>query len=167
MVKEIIVSEEKLEQIAHVDRLTGLYNRHYMIQELERISQPLKFCVAMVDIDDFKSINDKYGHNAGDYVLKSISEIMKKNCEKAIISRWGGEEFLILYSKEDDETAFFEKLRKSVERYEFEYENQKIKVSVTIGVADNENNQSIDKWIQNADQKLYKGKKSGKNKVVI
>ena len=162
--------EKKLISIAHTDRLTGLYNRHYMMKELEEsMEDKSERYVAMIDIDNFKKINDTYGHNAGDYVLSTLSEIMQVVCKGSEISRWGGEEFLIL-GKGDSLTTgkeLMEKLRKFVEEYNFTYEERKILVTITVGVSKFKESVSVDEWINSADEKLYLGKNSGKNKVVI
>ena len=91
--------ENQLKQTALIDRLTGLYNRHYMVGRLESaVKENGPHSVAMIDIDDFKKINDRYGHNAGDYVLVNVARILKNICRDCKVSRWGGEEFLILAS---------------------------------------------------------------------
>lgn len=166
LIKTIIDSEEKLKEMSYVDSLTGLFNRHYMMEQLgNEADKENPGTLAMVDIDDFKQINDIYGHNAGDYVLKKIADIMKEQCNDSIISRWGGEEFLILISTQSDSKDTMEKLRSKVDNTRFEFDNKPIKVSVTIGVAAKEGN-TIDKWIQEADKRLYVGKNSGKNVVI-
>lgn len=167
LIKTTIDSEEKLKEMSFVDRLTGLYNRHYMMDVLENaVQENTHEVVAMIDIDDFKKINDIYGHNAGDYVLRRMADIMKDTCSDAVISRWGGEEFLLLIEKQSDADQMMENLRKAVEKNAFTYEDQAIDVTVTIGAEDREDKTSIDKWIRAADNKLYIGKNSGKNKVV-
>ncbi|SNU08086.1 diguanylate cyclase (GGDEF) domain-containing protein [Lachnospiraceae bacterium] len=173
LVHNIIKSEEELRQAAYIDRLTGLYNRHYMIDKLDETTDRIEGSyLAMLDIDKFKSINDEYGHNTGDYILKTLSEIMKDKCDGETISRWGGEEFLILgKADENTDTISFahdkmEKLRQTVENTEFKYDEQKINVTVTIGVAEGEKGLSVDNWVQKADSNLYKGKNSGRNQVV-
>ena len=167
LIKTTIDSEEKLREMSLVDRLTGLYNRHYMMDKLETVADRNdNEVVAIIDIDDFKKINDKYGHNAGDYVLQHLSQVMRENCPDSVISRWGGEEFLLLINDNKNAIDMMEKLRATVEKTDFKYEKQSIKVSVTIGLADRGNETSIDKWVQNADDKLYKGKNSGKNVVI-
>ena len=89
--------EEKLRETAQIDKLTGLYNRHYMVNKLETAAGESKpQFVTLLDIDDFKKINDRYGHNAGDYVLVNVARIMREVCSDGRVSRWGGEEFLIL-----------------------------------------------------------------------
>ena len=123
----------------------------------------------MSDIDNFKKINDQYGHNAGDYILVSIANILREACDDIIVSRWGGEEFLILVSgiDEDQVLAGIEKLRKNIESEDFVFEDRHIKVTITSGVAARAKGQSIDNWINDADNKLYTGKNTGKNKVVF
>ena len=162
--------EKKLKDVAHRDRLTGLYNRHFMMDEIEKAykSEKTSF-VIMSDIDNFKKINDQYGHNAGDYILVSIAKIMREACSETIVSRWGGEEFLILVTgiEEDRVLAGIEKLRKNIEAEDFVFDGQQIKVTITSGVAVRAAGQTIDGWINEADNKLYTGKNSGKNKVVF
>ena len=165
LVKMIISSEEKLTDMALKDRLTGLYNRHYIIGCLEKISADAGAYVAIADIDDFKKINDTYGHNAGDYVLAHLAEMMRSTFAQETVSRWGGEEFLILSESSGDPTIL-ESFRQTVEKEEFVFEGTKIAVSVTIGYAMRKGEASIDSWVQTADGRLYEGKKSGKNRVI-
>lgn len=168
LIKMIINSEEKLKRMALVDELTGLNNRHYMIEQLEKQIQSGESAswLAMIDIDNFKKINDKYGHNAGDYVLQHFSEIMKGICDKCEVSRWGGEEFLIMAENDDAGSNIMEELRQAVSDEVFIYNEQKMPVSITVGVAEFQSNMSIDSWVQAADARLYYGKNNGKNTVV-
>ena len=167
LIRNIIASEEKLREMSYVDRLTGLYNRHYMMDQLERITDTSKtHTVAMIDIDDFKKINDVYGHNAGDYVLKKLSDVMTAACPDVVISRWGGEEFLLLIGSRENVPELMERLRKTVEAEAFTFEGSRIRVTITVGVAEKKGSPDIDKWIQEADNKLYIGKKGGKNVVI-
>ena len=161
--------ENKLRETAHTDRLTGLYNRHFMMTELEAsMKDAQSLFVAMIDIDDFKMINDKYGHNAGDYVLVNVSRIMREICSDCRISRWGGEEFLILFSDRtrEDVLTLTESLRKRIEAEDFVYAEDHINVTITTGLGAYETDTSVDQWVKTADDNLYIGKKSGKNKVV-
>ncbi len=176
LIKGTINSEENLKDQAHRDNLTKLYNRHYMSAKLDAVEDGLlSTYVSMVDIDKFKNINDVYGHNAGDMVLKKVAEVMTEVCDKSIISRWGGEEFLLLTGADEsserltDKTMkeYMEKLRTSIEATDFEYENQHIKVKVTIGVSAKQHGEKIEKWVDEADDKLYAGKNSGRNRVII
>ena len=160
--------ENQLKQTALIDRLTGLYNRHYMVGRLESAAKETgPHFVAMIDIDDFKKINDRYGHNAGDYVLVNVARILKDICRDSKVSRWGGEEFLILTSGSvSTDASLIEKLRAAIEKEDFAFGEDHIKVTITAGLADYSGSDSIDKWVNVADENLYKGKKSGKNKVV-
>ncbi len=173
LIKATINSEETLKDMALKDNLTKLYNRHYMMTKLEEVEDGLQnIYVSMVDIDKFKNINDVYGHNAGDMVLKKIAGIMENVCDKSIISRWGGEEFLLLSRALSGERLtdkkmfeYMETLRKAVEAADFTYEDQQIRVTVTIGVAVRQNGTKVEKWVDDADEKLYIGKNSGRNRV--
>jgi diguanylate cyclase (GGDEF)-like protein len=163
----VILSEK-----AEKDKLTGLPNRYYMssyLQKLEKESELESFWVAMIDIDDFKVINDTYGHNFGDYVLETIAGIISTAEEDTKYCRWGGEEF-ILVGKIDDgmkrQHARLEELRRMIEEKTFTYEGKSVNLTMTIGMAAYEKGQTIDEWISMADKKMYLGKHSGKNQVV-
>ena len=168
LIRTIIRSEDKLKEIALVDRLTGLYNRHFMLECLDKLDSGCRTAyIAIADIDDFKKINDNYGHNAGDLVLEKVSARMKSDCKSCTVSRWGGEEFLILIPPTiADPTMLIDELRKHIADERVNFEGQEIAVTITAGVAKRQEGQSIDQWIQTADGKLYDGKHSGKNKVV-
>ena len=161
-------SERKLSEMAHKDQLTGLYNRHYMMSRLEALcGQPSQQpWAAMIDIDDFKAINDTYGHQAGDYVLTGLARIMREGCPACEIARWGGEEFLIVADGAAQSESMLESLRQTVSRYAFSFDGTTIPVTITVGVTRYEAGQSLDQWIRAADSKLYQGKGSGKNRVV-
>ena len=123
--------------------------------------------VVMIDANDFKKINDVYGHNAGDEVLKVVAERMRELAPKCIIARWGGEEFLIRVSGNLDEgSELLEQLRLGICSEPVSFEGRSIRVTMTIGAAERKEGQTLDNWIQDADNCLYEGKKSGKNKVV-
>lgn len=161
--------EGKLKNAALVDRLTGLYNRHYMMEKLEGAAREnIPMFVTMIDIDDFKKINDRYGHNAGDYVLVNVARIMREVCNGCEISRWGGEEFLIFTTGNlrAKGLPLIEKLRQRVESEDFVFGEEHIKVTITSGLAEFSKEISVDKWVSKADDNLYTGKKTGKNKVV-
>ena len=168
LIKNIIGSEDRLEKLAMADNLTGLYNRHYMHTKLEESEEGKEpYYVAIVDIDDFKKVNDKYGHNAGDQILKGVADAMVAVFMESMVCRWGGEEFLILDKDAESGIRMLEELRHRVEETVFDFEGQQIKVTLTTGMASSEEAESIDKIIQTADDRLYAGKNSGKNKVVI
>lgn len=169
MIVLVMESEEKLDYQANHDALTDLVNRYYMRKVLNRAieTNPEKAWIAMIDIDKFKTINDTYGHNAGDVVLKSLSHLMQEVCPECTVSRWGGEEFLIYGECGTVSTDIIEKLRTEVENAETVADGKIIKFTITSGVSVHEKGQKMDRWIIAADDKLYKGKENGRNRVVF
>lgn len=164
-----------LEIESKVDSLTGLYNRRYI---LEKINEEIirfkrsgnKFSIVIGDIDFLKKVNDSYGHDFGDVVLKNVSEILKSNLrEEDCLSRWGGEEFLILIVDTDLERArvITNRMREKIEEEIFEHNLKKVSVTMTFGISIYVDNDSIDDMIKKADDALYRGKKNGRNCVVI
>lgn len=167
-VHNIIKTERELEQMAHVDKLTGLYNRHYILSYIEKINPENlnDYWIAILDIDNFKKVNDVYGHNCGDYVLKTVAQNAREVCSGCTVCRWGGEEFIILAPADKCSSLILETLRKSISELQMHFEDKDLRVTATIGTEDYTENYGIDEWISYADQKLYIGKQSGKNKVV-
>ena len=168
LIRSIISSETKLKNLAHKDRLTGLYNRHYMLDKLTMLpNDSTAGVLAMVDIDDYKKINDTYGHNAGDEVLRVISAKMNEICDGCDIARWGGEEFLILCSGNSrDVFGMLDRMRFIIGSEPVIFEDSRIKVTITVGMAQRNDDETTDEWIHQIDRKLYDGKKNGKNRVV-
>ena len=167
LIKMVISSEEKLREMAQVDRLTKLYNRHYLTGRLDDLrDNGTEGFLAMADVDDFKKINDSYGHAAGDEVLRTIAEKMRETCAGCVIARWGGEEFLIFSENGDNAVEIMENLRKRIEQDPVIWENATIPVTITVGVCKRQEGQNVDAWIQDADKKLYYGKNNGKNVVI-
>lgn len=163
----------ELDHLANYDVLTALLNRRSME---ERVHQAMlrkeemgqDFCVALGDIDDFKIINDTFGHDCGDQVLRHISRILMDEMEKEdCVCRWGGEELLILMSGEL-ETAYkkVESLRKRVESTPILFDSQIIMFTVTFGVCQYHPGEKYHQLVRRADSKMYIGKNSGKNCVV-
>lgn len=173
--KDLKDKNDILQNVANMDMLTGIYNRRRMNEEIENEINFCKqnntnFSIAICDIDDFKKINDTYGHDCGDIVLKEISDILKLNSidNDMEICRWGGEEFLILL-RQDIKCAqqTCENILNDIRKYSLNYNNKYIKVTMTIGVEEfNQKNNDIEIVLKNADINLYKGKKSTKNCVV-
>lgn len=162
---------------ATYDKLTGMVNRHFLVEQLESIyaeQDMSSYWLAILDIDNFKGINDRYGHLCGDFVLKSISEIIKNICGDRTVCRWGGEEFVIVGSDSgtdgmgnSPERVILEEIRRNVAAKDFVYDDKTtINMTVTIGVARYQEGQTVDEWINLADSRLYLGKHSGKNQVV-
>jgi diguanylate cyclase (GGDEF)-like protein/PAS domain S-box-containing protein len=163
------------------DPMTGLYNRAHFEefmknQDASLVHLPLEsdhrnLSLIMGDIDHFKKINDKYGHPAGDYVIKTVAELMSKGFRKTdIVCRYGGEEFLIILPASDLEGASIaaEKVRQSIETYEFVFEGIKIPVTMSLGVAQLMVGKEIGKdTIKRADEALYGSKQGGRNRVSL
>jgi diguanylate cyclase (GGDEF)-like protein len=157
-----------------LDKLTGVYNRKYFEEALLFLLDDVKlkkkeFAVVMFDIDDFKSVNDKYGHQTGDEVLvKLTTEVKKYISENDIIGRYGGEEFIIILPNINKEQAvnIVECIRTNVE--EAKILGDKRQVTISIGIAmSNYESLSSEEIIQRADQALYKAKHEGKNKCIL
>jgi len=161
----------KLMQLSITDKLTGLYNRLKTDEALEdehkkiRRFKGYKTAVAILDVDFFKHVNDTYGHQAGDGILKELAYILKKNLrETDTIGRWGGEEFMIIFANTSlqDAQKVCENLRERVEQYHFE----KTDITASFGVGLLEGERSISESISLVDEALYKAKESGRNRVV-
>ena len=161
---------EMLEELAVTDRLTGLFNRIKLDQSLqdevkrfERYKKP--FSIMIMDIDHFKKINDTYGHQAGDEVLKKFATILMENLRNVdIIGRWGGEEFLIICPETSLVFAaqVAEKLREKIESCRF---HQDIRVTASIGISEILADERETDLIQRADNALYLAKESGRNRI--
>lgn len=166
---------EELDRHANYDTLTHLLNRRTMDTYLneaihEAHSKKSTFCLMMIDIDDFKHVNDTYGHEFGDEVLKYVANTISTGVKKNdYVFRWGGEEILVLL-KTDSEKAYAaaERIRNDIVKDAILYNNkEKVFVSVTIGLSSFNENHTIKDMMEDADQKLYYGKNNGKNQVVI
>ena len=156
---------------ASTDPLTSLLNRRSMRVHLDQVWQDGSvFSAAMCDIDDFKRINDSYGHEAGDLVLQEITKIIRDTVPHNMpICRWGGEEILILFQNMTKVSAnrFCERIRSRVEMNRISFYDKWLQVTITIGIAEKKEAGSIEEIISEADNNLYRGKKDGKNKVVM
>ena len=157
---------------ANTDQLTGLGNRRYAIACLEGVKKTSyhgAISVCMADIDHFKKVNDTYGHDAGDEVLKAVAEALKKGCgDRGIASRWGGEEFLLIFTGVNGDDAFMliESLRSRIQNMNIKTAESDIKVTMTFGLTEYDFSGDMEKTIKEADEKLYIGKTGGRNKVI-
>lgn len=159
-----------------LDGLTGLYNRRQfeisLEQECNRTKRhPSDFSLAILDIDFFKKVNDTYGHQYGDYVLKTVADLMKQSFRKTdLLYRYGGEELVIIMPETNIEGAVIpvQRLRRMVEEYDFDYNGVKAKVTVSIGLTMNYQNLNTSAdIIKSADECLYRAKEEGRNRVVL
>ena len=171
--KASVNMQRSLRNLIVKDSLTDLYNRRYCNQNLKNLSEQYiktgePYTLAIADIDFFKKVNDTYGHIAGDEVLVSVAQIMKKSMAgKGFAARWGGEEFLLVYTGCDMETTltYLEMLVEAIREMRVEYDDKAIKITISIGVATG-NGDSVDKVLCTADNRLYHAKKEGRDRVV-
>ena len=174
--KELKNANKKLLEISSVDFLTNIPNRRYFFEVgnksfylAKREKHPLS--IICIDIDHFKSINDNYGHNIGDEILKLVSSKMNKLIRKSdILARTGGEEFTILLNNTDKENAFIlaEKLRTTIQNSYYRDKEFEIQVTISLGISELQNDdEELDSIINRADKALYKAKNESRNKTVI
>ena len=164
---------KKYQQLANMDPLTQLSNRRDALGILKheqaritRNKEPLSIIIC--DIDDFKKVNDQYGHNAGDAVLINIAKLFYDNIrEQDCIARWGGEEFLFILPQTLAKNAntFAEKIHEIMQNHVISYEDKEIKVTISMGIAQLDGNKSIDEVINRADKYLYQAKDAGRNQI--
>jgi two-component system cell cycle response regulator len=174
--KESKIVQMRLTEMATVDQLTGLYNRRYFMEALEReVARAGKhefgLVLCMVDLDHFKQVNDTYGHPAGDMVLSEIGRNLKQCIrESDLICRCGGEEFAVILPNTQPEKARIvcERFREMVAGHKFGYNSSEFYITVSIGIAsyDGGKDQSPVKFVEVVDQALYQAKNAGRNKVV-
>lgn len=164
-----------LENQAHTDALTKIYNKGYMMEALEAEFKRAKalhdeLSLIIIDLDHFKKINDTHGHDAGDFVLKEACQVVKTKVlpKNSIFGRFGGEEFIVILPNTSLEGAFqiAETIRSTVEKTQFVYEKQRLPVTCSVGVAelalDVETSNSLFKL---ADKAVYQAKSGGRNQV--
>lgn len=172
--KSIQDLSDKFERQAMLDPLTHLPNRRamrdYLEHEYARAQRSkLDMSVLLCDIDHFKQINDKYGHDGGDFVLQKLADLFENTLRKQDkISRWGGEEFLFLLPETSGFEAYTlaEKIRTKVAETEFVYANQSIRITLSLGVKEVSPESPIDKAINLADHFLYQAKENGRNRTM-
>ena len=167
-----ITTKKEMEKIASTDKLTGIYNRR-MLDEILQIEIEVaqrhnsELSLIIIDIDNFKDVNDNYGHLIGDETLKKMSSIIFENIRTSdIFGRYGGEEFLIICTQTNKDNAYIlaEKLRTIVGKYNFNKIGTK---TISLGISTYEKNDSIESLFKKADEALYCAKESGRNKTVI
>lgn len=167
--------QKKLETLAMKDGLTNLYNHRTIMELMEKefqraIRDQFSIAFLMFDIDNFKKVNDTYGHSTGDCVLKHVGNLLQVSPKLSdLIGRYGGEEFCIILSGQSLENVltYSERLRKSIETHDFSSENIQIHVTTSIGISYKKPllDSSVNDMIITADQKLYTAKKNGRNRI--
>ncbi|PCI28324.1 MAG: hypothetical protein COB67_06650 [SAR324 cluster bacterium] len=170
-------TNQYLESLASIDELTGIYNRRYLLEQMQKEwarSRRYQYPIALIlfDVDHFKLFNDHYGHQTGDQVLRLMAQTSQSILRDSdIMGRYGGEEFLIMLP----ETSVFnaalvaEKIRALVEKLEFTQEGDKLRIAVSLGVAGRkkETRETMESVIQRVDQAMYQAKHAGRNQVYI
>ena len=172
--RHLLVMRRKYEREAKQDSLTRLSNRRGIAELLDyEFSRILRhqgrFTIMLCDIDDFKKINDNYGHDNGDTVLIALAETFSRSTRKQdAVARWGGEEFLLMLpdTRLEEGTILAEKLRRAIAAKTFDLSGASIHLTVSIGLAEVSPSQDVDQAIRRADTFLYKAKQLGKNRVV-
>jgi diguanylate cyclase (GGDEF)-like protein len=172
-VKELEEELKRAKEEAKIDYLTKLYNKRALNEFLNLKEGEFKrynrnYAIVMFDLDFFKKVNDTYGHEAGDTVLRAFGSILKKHSRDVdIVGRYGGEEFMAILSDTDKDggVLYAQKVRKQVEKSKFLYKGKRIPITVSAGVAHRKDAISLENTIETADKNLYKAKKSGRNRV--
>jgi len=167
--------EERLERTATSDPLTGVMNRRAMLEQLRyqlvrHQRNKIPFVILAIDIDHFKNINDTYGHDIGDQMLMAVADgLLSSTRSQDLISRWGGEEFLILLpdTKLQGGSIAAEKIRSRVAEEVFKSNGHRLRLTLSFGVAEYKHGQTIDMCIKDADTALYRAKNQGRNRVVV
>lgn len=172
--KGLIGTNKMLSKYANFDELTGLYNRYgfkTLLNSGEFVRANELYTAAILDIDNFKTINDTYGHGAGDVALKTIGAILLDNIDdESLICRWGGDEFTFVRKGEFSEVELYERIeafRKAIEGTILEYNDQSFHITISCGIARKKEGEDLNRTFYRADRALYDAKAQGKNCVCI
>ena len=171
---ELVALQQKYEKLYSIDALTGAYNRYGFndsFNNLLELDEKTKIGLCILDIDDFKNVNDTYGHLTGDEVLKAIAESLRDTIdEDRDVFRWGGEEFAVLFHEiESDEVInICEDIKKNVENLKIVVDDIEIKVTISLGLIITKclkDKVELEKRLYTADKLLYDAKQNGKNQL--
>ena len=171
--RRLRLKNQTLYKEAGTDPLTGLPNRRSMIEQIEqhyKTNGDQTFSVAIADIDFFKQVNDTYGHNCGDYTLTMLTELFVQHAMgRYSVCRWGGEEFCFFMPglNLDEASVIMNDLCFAAEKMKLEYEGHEFSITITIGVEEYDFASPLEDLLSAADEKLYMGKKAGRNRVVV
>ena len=166
---ELVLLNKKLESASQTDFLTGLNNRVGFVNKLEKKNND-NSCIVLADIDHFKNINDKYGHLAGDEVLKDIAKIMLDNIQNhGILARWGGEEFIFYFhdSNSSETYRIIEQIRIKIQKANITLDDHHIPVTCTFGICQLFTEKGLNDCIKSADKSMYIGKSKGRNITIV
>ena len=174
-IRELQAKLERSEEESRNDFLTGLSNKKTLEAEIARIEAihkryDVEYSICFFDIDNFKTINDTYGHDAGDAILRKVGEILRENSREVdIVGRFGGEEFVIVLPRTglDEAQIFAEKILKAVAAFQFIYKKSRFNITMSCGVSARSKRKDEKDTLKAADELLYKAKNSGKNNVQL
>ncbi len=170
---EKIALFQEIKSLSIHDGLTGIYNHMFVLKKLDEEAERARrydteFSIVLFDVDDFKMVNDRHGHLAGDYVLRRVAELLKEGLRSIdIAGRYGGEEFLVILPETDSERGYktAERLRRSIEQEPFHYEGSTMHVTVSGGLAAYKDGADAKSLVMLADNNLYAAKNEGKNRI--
>ena len=165
----------KIANFANKDFLTGLFNRRYFYDDMQEYlasleENPMPYAVAVIDVDGLKNINDKYGQDSGDKILKLLAKKLIDDTKSSdIAARFGGGEFCVLLKNvsQEDAVKFFVGLRAAIASNPVNIKNESVKISVSIGVTFGKSDYNVDEILELADEALYRAKQNGRNRVEI
>lgn len=171
--ESILTMQRSLRNMVEQDALTGLYNRRSADRKMRQISEKAAtsetpFTIVIGDIDFFKKINDTYGHDCGDVVLKQVARLLKEQMRKnGFVARWGGEEFLFVFdhSNAGETVQILEDILNRIRSLEIPYEEHTIHLTMTFGLAENDGS-DLNELLRRADDNLYHGKSEGRNRII-
>lgn len=172
-----IETEKRIREMSIRDSLTNVYNRRYIFERLEElfaeyIRNGKHFSISILDIDHFKKINDTYGHQAGDFILKEFTKVISNSLRLYdLLGRYGGEEFIVitLNASKEQTKPIIERILNNVRNEIFMYNKIEIAITFSAGISDTleHNEVSVEKLIAQADKRLYEAKSTGRNKIII
>ena len=174
-IKQLEKEFNKYKEDSNIDYLTSLLTRKAYEKEVQKFEDLYvrdndNYAIVFFDIDNFKKVNDTYGHDCGDTILKTFSQILKKLTRKTdLVARYGGEEFIsiIKYKSEEELVHYLSRVKKIVTTNKFKYNDLKLNITFSTGVDIRSNNKSYSDTIKKADDLLYEAKNSGKNKIIL
>lgn len=169
---KLIEYNEQLKTQASIDPLTGLHNRRSTMEYLDRLlkNAETQISICLCDIDFFKRVNDTYGHDVGDVVLEKIAEtFLKELPQESFVSRWGGEEFLLIFPQSNGDEAMVElqSLSQKIKAIVFDGGSATFSVSLTFGLVEYDFHSDLTAILKEADEKLYLGKDSGRDRIIF
>ena len=171
---KLVEYNNQLKKQADTDTLTGLYNRRRAIEYMDEVCKNqvnhAGFCICICDIDYFKKVNDKYGHDIGDDVLREIARLFKEEIKgKDFVARWGGEEFLLVFPECNGDDAYIklEDIRRRIKALRIAGAGKDFGITMTFGLAEYDFQNGLKSTIKEADEKLYLGKEKGRDVIIF